>query len=284
MIADYHALIVAQDATQLRNDIFDLAADYLAIGLDPEKVSIFQQSAISEHTELGWIFNCITTMPYLQRAHSYKDATAKGKEISVGLFDYPMLMAADILMYDTDVVPVGQDQKQHVEFTRDTAEKFNRLFGETFKLPKDLILEDVGVLPGLDGRKMSKSYGNHIPLFAEPAELKKLVMSIQTDSKGVEELKDPDTCNVFALHKLFSTDQLAEIRERYLKGGLGYKESKDILFENMDKFLAPLRERRKEIIADPQKIKDILEIGASKAKEVAERKMAEVRKKIGVIL
>src|SRR3989338_9163822 len=166
MIADYHALTSTQEAAILRADILDLAIDFLAIGLDPEKVTIFQQSAVGEHTELGWIFNCLTTMPYLARAHAYKDAAAYNREVNVGLFDYPLLMAADILLYDTAVVPVGQDQKQHVEIARDTAEKFNRLFGETFRLPEPLILSTVQTVIGLDGRKMSKSYRNTIPLFA----------------------------------------------------------------------------------------------------------------------
>ena len=181
MLADLHALTTVKNAKQLKADTLDLAIDYLAIGLDPNKVTLFKQSDVPEHSELAWIFDCITTMPYLMRAHAYKDAEAKNKELDVGTFTYPMLMAADILLYDTDVVPVGKDQQQHVEYVRDTAEKFNRLFGETFKLPKAMILEAVETVPGLDGQKMSKSYGNTIPLFAKDAEIKKLVMSIVTD-------------------------------------------------------------------------------------------------------
>jgi len=191
-IADLHALTTARDPKQLRADTLDLAIDYLAIGLDPEKVVFFKQSDVAEHTELAWIFNCLTTMPFLARAHAFKDAETKNKEVNVGLFDYPLLMAADILLYDTDVVPVGQDQKQHVEITRDTAEKFNFTYGETFKLPEPLIMDEVKTLPGLDGQKMSKSYSNTIPLFADEKEIKRLVMTIKTDSKDVSEPKNPE--------------------------------------------------------------------------------------------
>src|SRR3989344_3374825 len=196
MIADYHALNFVQNGKEMKGLILDLALDYLAIGIDPVKSTIFQQSAISEHTELSWIFEAITTVPYLERAHAFKDAESRGKEVSVGTFNYPMLMAADILLYDPDVVPVGQDQKQHIEITRDTAEKFNRIFGETFKLPDALILAQVAIVPGMDGRKMSKSYGNTIPLFATDEEIEKAVMSIVTDSSG----ERPE--NVYAIHAL----------------------------------------------------------------------------------
>ncbi|MFA5736768.1 MAG: tryptophan--tRNA ligase [Candidatus Paceibacterota bacterium] len=280
-IADLHALTTTRDPKQLRADTLDLAIDYLAIGLDPEKVIFFKQSDVAEHTELAWIFNCLTTMPFLARAHAFKDAEAKNKEVNVGLFDYPLLMAADILLYDTDVVPVGQDQKQHVEIARDTAEKFNYTYGDTFKLPEPLILDEVKTLSGLDGQKMSKSYGNTIPLFAEEKEIKRLVMTIKTDSKDVNEPKNPEECNVFALHKLFSGEKLAEIKKRYVEGGIGYKESKEILAENMNKFLAPMREKRAEIIKDPDQVLQILKNGANLAQERAKIKMKEVREKIG---
>ncbi len=209
MIADYHALNFIQDGKELGQGILDLTLDYLALGLDPQKSIIFKQSDVTEHTELTWIFDTITTMPYLQRAHAYKDAEAKNKEISVGAFNYPMLMAADILLYDTDVVPVGQDQKQHVEYTRDTAQKFNSTFKtETFKLPEPKILSSVAVVLGTDGQKMSKSYGNTIPLFSSDAEIEKAVMSIVTDSSG----ERPE--NVYAIHKLFkSEEELATLYE-----------------------------------------------------------------------
>lgn len=284
MIADLHAITTAQDAKVLKQDTLDLAIDYLTIGLDPQKVVLFKQSDVAEHTELGWIFNCLTTMPYLARAHAFKDAEAKNKEVNVGLFDYPLLMAADILLYETDVVPVGQDQKQHVEIARDTAEKFNRIYGDTFKLPEHLIMPEVGIVPGLDGRKMSKSYKNHIPLFVEEKELRSLVMSIVTDSKGVEEPKNPEEDNVFALHKLFSQKDLSEIKRRYVEGGIGYRESKDILFENMNAFIEPLRQRRAEIAANPDQVIEILRNGAQIARDQAKLKMTDVRQKIGTDL
>lgn len=293
-IADLHALTTARDAKQLKQDTLDLAIDYLAIGLDPTKVTFYKQSDVLEHANLAWIFNCLTTMPYLARAHAYKAAEAKNKEVNsaeadsgvnVGLFDYPILMAADILLYDADVVPVGADQKQHVEIARDTAEKFNYHYGETFKLPEPLILEAVKTVVGLDGQKMSKSYGNTIPLFAEADEIKRLVMTIKTDSKGVEEPKNPEECNVYALHRLFTpADQLAEIKKRYVEGGIGYKESKDILIDNMNKYLQPLREKRAEIAKNPDQVIQILTNGAKLAKERAKLKMTDVRTKVGIDL
>lgn len=282
-IADFHALTTVQNASELSHNTLDVALDYLAIGIDPAKTLLFKQSDVSEVCELGWIFNCITTMPYLMRAHAYKDAEAKSKELNVGVFDYPLLMAADILIHDADVVPVGLDQKQHIEYARDTAEKFNRTFGETFKLPEALILESVKTVPGTDGQKMSKSYGNTIGLFAEDDEIKKAVMSIPTNSQGVEEQKDPETDNVFALHKLFAdAETLATLEKRYRDGGIGYKESKDILVENIKHFIAPLREKRREIAKDEDAVRKILKEGGEKAREITHAKMLEVRKKIGV--
>lgn len=283
MIADYHALNFIQDKKEMSQGIIDLALDYLALGLDPQKSVIFKQSDISEHTELAWIFDTITTMPYLERAHAFKDAEAKGKEISVGTFNYPMLMASDILIYDADVVPVGQDQKQHVEYARDTAEKFNRIYGDTFKLPEAKILEGVATVPGIDGQKMSKSYGNTIGLFATLEEITKAVMSIPTDSKGIEESKNPDEDNVFKLHKLFAkAEELFQIRERYEKGGMGHKESKEILIKNIEKFIAPLREKREHFTHDIDYVLDILKEGGKIAKQKAEKKMDLVREVIGV--
>lgn len=282
MLADYHALTTNQDPAQLRADILHLAASYLAIGLDPEKVILFKQSDVPAHTELAWIFNCITTMPYLMRAHAYKDAEAKNKEVSVGLFAYPLLMSADILLYSPDVVPVGLDQKQHLEIARDTAEKFNRIYGETFKLPEPVILENVKTVIGLDGQKMSKSYRNTIPLFAPEKELKQLVMSIKTDSKSETEPKNPEECNVFALHKLFSENSLTDLKKRYVEGQIGYKESKEILATNMNDFLAPMREKYESLIQDSGKLVQILEDGGEKAREIASNKMQEVKRKVGV--
>lgn len=281
-VANYHALTTLQDAKKLRENTLDVAIDYLAIGLNPQKTNIFLQSDVPEVTELAWIFECITTMPYLARAHAYKDAKAKGEEINTGIFNYPLLMAADILLQNVDIVPVGADQKQHLEIARDTAEKFNRLFGETFKLPEPIIMEDVKIIPGLDGRKMSKSYGNTIPLFAEDDEIKKAVMSIVTDSKAPEDPKDPEKDNIFALHKLFSTEELPYIEKRYKEGGMGYKESKDILVKNIISFIEPLRAKRKEIEEDREAMLKILENGGNIARSNAKAKMIDVRKKVGL--
>jgi tryptophanyl-tRNA synthetase len=284
-IADLHAITTVQNKEELSSNIVEETIDYLAIGLDPKKVVLFKQSDIPAIAELGWIFNCITTVPYLMRAHAYKDAEAKNKEINVGVFDYPLLMAADILIQDADVVPVGQDQKQHVEYARDTAEKFNRIFGETFKIPEPLILQNVATLPGTDGRKMSKSYNNTIGLFATDEEIRKAVMSIPTDSKGIEEPKDPETCNVFALHKVVTpAEKLEAIRKRYVEGGIGYKESKDVLVESLSNFITPLRERRAQLSKNKSKILKILKKGGKIAAKRIEKKMAEVRVKVGTKL
>lgn len=276
-IADLHALTTMQNATELRQNIIDVALDYLAIGLDPKKITLFKQSDIPEVCELAWIFNCITTVPYLERAHAYKDAVAKGREVNVGTFDYPMLMAADILIQDADVVPVGQDQKQHVEYARDTAEKFNRVFGaEVFKLPEALILDNVKVVPGTDGQKMSKSYGNIIPLFATDAEIEKAVMGIVTDSSaGVPK-------NVYEIHKLFRSE--TELAKLYQYKAGKYKDLKEALIADIKKFIAPMRERREELAKDPAGVIQILKLGGEKAKKMAEAKMKIVREKVGVNL
>jgi tryptophanyl-tRNA synthetase len=274
LIVDYHAMKSVQDAKEMKENIIAVLLDFLAIGLDPVKSTIFKQSDVSEHTELCWIFDTITTMPYLMRAHAYKDAEAKNKEIDVGTFNYPLLMTADILLYDVDVVPVGQDQKQHIEIARDTAEKFNRTFGDTFKLPVHKILETVAVVPGTDGRKMSKSYNNTIPLFAEYEEIKKAVMSIVTDSSG----GIPE--NVYAIHKLFRNE--TELKELYKEKEGKYKDLKEALIEDIEKFIAPMRERRKELEKDIPAALKILKAGGEKAKKIASSKMDEVREKIGV--
>jgi tryptophanyl-tRNA synthetase len=276
-IADYHALHSLRNRSEMKENITSVLLDYLAIGLDPQKVTFYKQSDISEHTELTWIFDTIITMPYLMRAHAFKDAEAKNKEIDVGTFNYPVLMAADILMYGPDLVPVGADQKQHVEIARDIAEKFNNIYGEgnqIFKLPEPMILKDVAVVPGTDGRKMSKSYSNTIPLFAEYEEIKKCVMSIVTDSSG----GIPQ--NVYAIHKLFHSEE--ELKKIYAEKSGKYKELKEMLIEDLEKFIAPLREKRKEFAKDIPKALLILKKGGEKAKIVASKKMAEVREKIGV--
>ncbi|MFA6257493.1 MAG: tryptophan--tRNA ligase [Candidatus Paceibacterota bacterium] len=280
-IADYHALHSLRNPKEMKENIKNVLLDYLTIGLDPKKVTFFKQSDISEHTELAWIFDTITTMPFLMRAHAFKDAEAKNKEIDVGTFNYPVLMAADILMYSPDLVPVGADQKQHVEIARDIAEKFNNIYGEgnqtesqTFKLPEPMIMKEVAIVPGTDGRKMSKSYGNTIPLFAEYEEIKKCVMSIVTDSSG----GIPQ--NVYAIHKLFRSEE--ELKKIYAEKAGKYKELKEMLIEDLEKFIAPLREKRKEFEKDIPKALEILKAGGEKAKIVASKKMTEVREKIGV--
>lgn len=284
MVADYHAFTTLQNPQELKKNTLGIAMDYIAIGLNPKTSTIFQQSAVSEHTELTWIFNCITTMPTLMRAHAFKDAQAKNKEINVGVFDYPILMSTDILMYDPDIVPVGQDQKQHVEMARDIAEKFNRHFGETFTLPKEHIVKEYATIPGTDGRKMSKSYNNTISLFAEDSEIEKKVMSIITDSKGEFEEKDPMKCTVFALHKFFSKKDLQEIKKQYLEGKISYKESKEVLIENLKTFITPLRKKRNELEANEDVIIKILKEGGERARTEAEKKMQVVRERIGVSL
>jgi len=275
MIADYHALNNIQDAKLMKEYTLDLALDYLAIGIDPKVSNIFKQSDVSAHTELTWIFDTITTMPYLMRAHAFKDAEAKNKEISVGTFNYPVLMAADILLYNTDLVPVGQDQKQHIEYTRDIAQKFNNTFGETFKLPEEVILKDVAIVPGIDGHKMSKSYNNTIPLFSTREEISKAVMSIVTDSSG-----DIPT-NVYNIHKLFRSE--GELKTLYDANKGKYKVLKEALIEDIDAFMKPLRERRDELAGDMDSVRRILEDGAIKAREVADEKLFAVKTAIGVI-
>jgi len=284
MIADYHALNFIQNADEMRKLTKEVVIDFLALGFDTEKNILFKQSDLPEHTELAWIFDTIMSVPYLKRAHAYKDAVDKGKEdeVSMGTFNYPMLMAADILLYSPDIVPVGQDQKQHIEFARDTAEKFNRVFGETFKLPEAYIMKEVEVVPGIDGRKMSKSYGNYISLFAEDNEIEEKVMAIVTDSSG----ERPE--NVYAIHRLLATDDgstsltIDKLEEVYRENKGQYKKLKEILIEDLKKFIGPLREKRTEIAKDPDIVTKVLEEGKEKARAVAGSKMSEVRRAVGV--
>lgn len=283
-IADFHALTTVNNKEELQNNIMDVAIDYLAIGLDPKKVTLFKQSDVPEVTQAAWIFNCITTMPYLMRAHSFKDAEAKNKEINIGVFDYPILMAADILLADADVVPVGKDQKQHVEIARDTAEKFNRVFGETFKIPDPIILEEVATVVGTDGQKMSKSYNNTIPLFASDEEIKEAVMSIKTDSKSPDEPKDPEETILYQIHKLVvDNNRREELIQKYQKG-IGYKEAKELLIEDLIKFITPLREKRQYWANNPKKVRKILQKGAQKAQKTVSKKIDSIRDQIGVNL
>ncbi len=276
MIADYHGLNFIQNDDEMRQNILDLALDYLAIGLDPKQSAIFKQSDVSAHTELAWIFDTVTTMPYLMRAHAFKDAEAKNKEISVGAFNYPMLMAADILLYDATHVPVGQDQKQHIEYARDTAEKFNRIFGEAFVLPDAMILKDMAVVPGTDGQKMSKSYSNTIPLFATDEEIKKAVMSVVTDSSG------GIPKNVYEIHKLFRPQ--AELETLYAEKSGKYRDLKEALIADISAFIKPLREKREQLAKNKEAVLSVLRSGGEKAKAKAEAKMDVVREKIGVKL
>jgi tryptophanyl-tRNA synthetase len=282
-IADLHALTTMQNGNEMKQNIIDLMLDYLAIGLDPKKVTIFKQSDIPEVTELAWIFDCITTMPYLMRAHAFKDAEAKNHEINVGIFNYPILMAADILLPEADIVPVGKDQKQHVEYARDVAIKFNNTFGETFKLPKEMILEEVETVPGTDGQKMSKSYNNTIPLFASDEEIKNAVMKIPTDSAGIDDSKNPDDSIIYQIHKLvIDSDRDEEIRNKFLNGGMGYKEAKENLIEDIVKFITPIRDKREKLSKDLNKINKILKQGGKKMNKKITPKMNEIRMKTGV--
>lgn len=279
MIADYHALTSLRDPKALGENIIDVVADYLAAGVNPADVCIFKQSDVPEHTELAWIFECLVTVPFLSQAHAYKDKVAKGLEASAGLFNYPMLMAADILLYDTDFVPVGEDQRQHVEYTREAANKFNLAYGQTFTEPKELILAHVGTVPGVDGKKMSKSYGNTIPLFGSDEQIRTAVMSIVTDSTPAGQPLNPETDVAFSLHKFFSPD-LEGLRSRYTEGTIGYKESKEMLADAIIKALAPMRERRAALSREA--IVKVLKDGAEVARERAAKKMADVRAKVGV--
>lgn len=274
MVADYHALTTLKNPEELRQNIFDVVRDYIAVGVDPEKTVIFQQSQVPEHTEMTWILNTLVSMSFLELAHAYKDKEAQGLETNIGLFDYPVLMASDILLYDIEVVPVGRDQQQHLEYARDIAGKFNNVYGETFTLPKAHILENAAIVPGTDGKKMSKSYRNTILLFGAKAELTKSIMSIVTDSKGDRPK------NVYAIHKLFRREsELAEVYETNKKN---YKALKEVLIEDIERIIAPMREKRASITdAD---VKRILKEGSEKAREIASVKMREVRKKVGVTL
>lgn len=274
MVVDYHALTTLRDPKQLSENIVDIVADYVAAGVDPSKAIIFKQSDVSEHTELSWIFECLVTVPFLQQAHAYKDKVAKGLEANAGLFNYPMLMAADILLYDTDVVPVGEDQRQHVEYAREAAVKFNAAYGQTFKEPAEKILTGVGTVPGIDGKKMSKSYGNTIPLFGSKDAIAAAVMSIVTDSSG-EKPK-----NVYNIHKYFRPE--ADLAPLYEQNKGKYQTLKEALIEDIERVAAPMRERRAALSRDA--VLQILKDGRDLARQRASAKMSDVRQKIGVAL
>lgn len=281
-IVDLHALTTVQDAKSLRQFRRDAALDILACGLDPTKAILFFQSDVPEHAELSWILSTVAPMGLLERAVSYKDKVEKGIPASVGLFAYPVLMAADILLYDTNLVPVGKDQKQHVEMTRDIAIKFNNTYGETFVIPEPQIREEVAVVPGTDGQKMSKSYGNTIPLFAPEAEIKKAVMGIITDSKGMNDPKDPETSVIFLIHKLFLSEAEQKALAQEYKKGLPYGDAKKRLLQTVTDYFAPMRKRREALEKDTKKLDEIMASGAKKAMLTASKTMEKVRKATGL--
>lgn len=282
-IVNLHALTSVFDGKALRENTINAAVDFLALGLDPHRSYFWVQSDVPGHVELSWYLANFTPVGLLQRAHSYKDKVTRGLQPNAGLFTYPILMAADILLFHSTVVPVGKDQKQHVEMARDIAIKFNNSYGEVFTIPEPEIDRHVATVPGLDGRKMSKSYGNTILMFDEEKVMKKKVMSIVTDSKTVEEPKDPKSCNLFALYKLFADKaQIADMKKRYLAGGLGYGTVKKELFELIWNHFAPFRHRRNELLNDRAQVLDILTMGADKANAIAEATLAKVRAAVGV--
>lgn len=281
-VANYHALNQVQDPKKLLINTAEVIKILLSTGINPAKVVLFKQSDVPEVTELCWILNSICQESLLKRAHAYKDAVSKKKPVNMGLFDYPVLMAADILIYGADLVPVGKDQKQHLEITQELAGLFNKIYGETFKLPQAYINDTAATVTGIDGRKMSKSYGNTIKLLDNEGILKKKIMSIKTDSRNIDEPKDPENCNIFALHKLFSEKEINGIRERYLTGKISYKESKEILLENVNNFLSPIRKKKLELDKDSSYIEKVLADGANIAREEAHITMEKVRKIIGI--
>jgi tryptophanyl-tRNA synthetase len=269
-IANYHALTTIRDPQELRRLTRDVAMNFLAFGLDPQRSVLFRQSDVPQVTELTWFLSCVTPMGLLERCHAFKDKVSQGISPDHGLFAYPVLMAADILIYDSNLVPVGQDQKQHVEVTRDIAIKFNEAFGQVLEVPEPYILPQVAVVPGVDGRKMSKSYGNVIPVFETDKAIRKRIMGIVTDSTPVEDPKDPDKCNVFALYRLFADPQeTAEMAERYRAGGMGYGEAKKQLAALVLDYFADARAKKRELEADPSYVDDVLQAGGARAREKA---------------
>lgn len=274
MVVDYHALTTLRDPKKMRQNIIDVVKTYIAVGVDPKKAVIFAQSQVQEHTELAWILECLVTVPFLELSHAYKDKVAKGLEANAGLFNYPMLMAADILLYDTDVVPVGEDQRQHLEYAREAAAKFNNAYGETFKEPRELINKDISVIPGTDGKKMSKSYNNTIPLFGSRDEIAKAVMSIVTDSSGEKPL------NVWNIHKTIRDE--GELETLYVANTGKYKFLKETLIEDIEKLISPMREKYDSLSDEDVRI--VLKEGSDHARAYAQKKMADVREKIGVTI
>jgi len=282
-VADFHALTSVRDAGKLRGYVRDVLLDLLALGIDPGRATLFVQSDVPETTELAWLLSSVTPMGWLEKCVSYKDKVAQGLPAEHGLFAYPVLQAADILLYDADLVPVGQDQKQHLEVTRDIAERFNHVYGETFKLPEPHILSSVAVVPGLDGRKMSKSYANTIEVFDDPRAILKKCKKIVTDSTPVEAPKDPDRDNLFQLFRLFAApDELAEVERGYRRGGLGYGTVKVRLAELIAAHFAPARERRAEWLADPGRLAEVRAAAAGRARAAARVVLDRARAACGV--
>ncbi|MFO0839112.1 MAG: tryptophan--tRNA ligase [Phycisphaerae bacterium] len=284
-IANLHALTTVQDGDRVRALTQDVALDYLAMGLDPAKACFFRQSDVPEVTELAWMLATVTGKGLLERAHSYKDKVARGIPASMGVFFYPVLMAADILIYRSQLVPVGKDQVQHIEMTQDMATYFNQAFGKPILTRPEPRLNEAPIVPGIDGQKMSKSYGNGIDLFSDPKAARKRIMSIKTDSRGVEEPKDPTTCTVFALLKLMTTPQeTAEWEQRYRAGGMGYGEAKSRLAELYEAKFGPPREARAAWANRPDDVEDILRAGGQRARRVAQSVMAEAREACGIVI
>jgi len=276
-------LTSVHDKEKLAMGTLEAAADFIALGLDPDRCIFWVQGDVPEVTELTWILSTLTSMGLLERCHSYKDKVAKGIAPSHGLFSYPVLMAADILLYQAEIVPVGKDQKQHLEVARDIGIRFNHIFGETFVIPEPAIEESVATVPGIDGQKMSKSYGNTIPIFLEGKQLKKAVMAIQTDSTPVEEPKDPDACNLYNIFKLFApADRLAEVRKLYVEGGAAYGYIKQELVDLIGDYFKEARERRTELLQDTESLRKILAQGAQKAREKAAPTLDLVRQRVGL--
>ncbi len=284
-IADYHAMTSSQNPAALRENVRELAIDFLACGLDPERAVFFRQSAVPEVNELAWILSTICPMGLLNKCHSYKDKAAQGIAANHGLFAYPVLMAADILLYDSNQVPVGKDQKQHLEVTRDLAVKLNETYGDgTAVLPDPIIREDTAIVIGLDGRKMSKSYGNTLPIFGEEKPLKKLIMRITTDSTPVEEPKPVENSTILALHKLFASEaDHQSMIDDHERGGVGYGDLKKRLAEAYWDYFAPMRERRAAIAADPAYVDRVLADGAARAREESAKVLQRVRRAVGLI-
>ncbi|MBN1436658.1 MAG: tryptophan--tRNA ligase [Sedimentisphaerales bacterium] len=284
-IANYHAMTSVSDGQTLRDYTAEIARGYLAVGIDPQRVNFFRQSDVPEVCEFAWILSCLTPMGLLQRCTSYKDKLDQGLAPNHGLFYYPVLQAADILIYGSHLVPVGQDQKQHLEVTRDLAIKFNNTYGEILTVPEPYILSGAAIVPGVDGRKMSKSYDNTLELFESAKSLKKKIMKIVTDSTPVEEAKNPDTCTVFALLKLVaSEDEIAEWDQRYRAGGMGYGDAKKRLAELMEELLAPYRQRYEDLEHDQDYVEDVLREGGKKARAVACEMMEKVRAATGIVV